>query len=63
MTRINKQFFQIAQASAKYGVILTTKHAGEFDWNIGMMYLKMAYGYASIEEIEKYVEALKIFND
>lgn len=54
MTTINKKFFEMAQQSANTAVELTTYHAGAFDWDVAMVFLKMAYGVATIAEIEKY---------
>ncbi|ATN93856.1 hypothetical protein [Escherichia phage SRT8] len=59
MTRINKHFFEMAQSSAREGVELTTYHAGNFDWDIAMKFLKMAYYRASVEEIESFIEDVK----
>lgn len=64
MTRINKKFFEMAQASAKQGVELTTYHAGAFDWDVAMIFLKMAYYRASVKEMEKYnAEVAKVIHD
>lgn len=60
MTRINANFFNIAQDSAKMATNLTSNGDGEFDWDVAMSFLKMAYYRASIEEVESYNRDLEI---
>lgn len=62
MKIISKHFFEMAQRSAREAEELTTYHAGAFDWDIAMFFLKASYGLATVEDIEIYnrnVEALQ----
>lgn len=55
MARINENFFNIAQQSAKMAVHITNKKGGNFDWDIAMNFLKMSYYRCSVEEVEGFI--------
>lgn len=59
MTRINANFFNIAQQSAKMAVHITDKKGGNFDWDIAMGFLKMAYYRCSVKEVEFFIESME----
>lgn len=64
MARINANFFNIAQQSAKMAVNITDKKGGNFDWDIAMDFLKMSYYRCSVEEVELFIESVeKLTND
>lgn len=59
MARINANFFNIAQQSAKMAVHITDKKGGNFDWVIAMGFLKMAYYRCSVKEVEWFIEGVE----
>lgn len=63
MTRINANFFNIAQQSAKMAVHITNKQGGKFDWDIAMNFLKMAYYRCSVKEVEWFIESVEKLTD
>lgn len=63
MTRINANFFNIAQDSAKMAAHLTSRSGGSFDWDIAMNFLKMSYYRCSVEEVENFIKSMEdLFN-
>lgn len=63
MTRINKQFFEMAQSSAKVATEIGDKNGGAFDWAIAMLFLRMSYYRADVEEYEHFVKNMEsMFN-
>lgn len=64
MTRINKHFFEMAQSSAKEAVSITSNRGGVFDWDVAMVFLRMAYYRESVECYEAYFAQIeKVNND
>ncbi|MGT3661351.1 hypothetical protein [Escherichia coli] len=59
MVRINANFFNIAQQSAKMAVHITNNKGGNFDWDIAMHFLKMAYYRCSVKEVECFIESME----
>lgn len=59
MARINANFFNVAQQSAKMAVHITNKQGGDFDWNIAMNFLKMAYYRCSVKEVERFIDSVE----
>lgn len=59
MARINANFFNIAQQSAKMAVHITNKQGGNFDWDIAMKFLKMAYYRCSVKEVERFIDSVE----
>lgn len=59
MARINANFFNIAQQSAKMAVHITNKQGGNFDWDIAMNFLKMAYYRCSVKEVERFIDSVE----
>lgn len=59
MARINANFFNIAQQSAKMAVNITDKKGGNFDWDIAMSFLKMAYYRCSAKEVKWFIDSVE----
>ena len=59
MARINANFFNIAQQSAKMAIHITDKKGGNFDWDIAMNFLKMAYYLCSVKDVECFIESVE----
>lgn len=54
-----KRSFKIAQGVSREAVASGSKEGYEFDWMIAMNYLKVAYGYATINLIEKIAQYIE----
>lgn len=54
-----KRSFKLAQEIAREAVAEGSKAGYDFDWSIAMIYLKVATGHASIEEIERLEKAIE----
>ena len=48
----NARAFKIANEIAREAVEGGSKNGFNFDWDCAMVFLKVAYGYASIDEME-----------
>lgn len=48
----NKRAFRLAQEISREAVAEGSKNNYDLDWKAAMVFLKVAYGYASIETME-----------
>lgn len=58
-----KRSFKIAQEISREAVAAGSKAGYGYDWDIAMIYLKVATGYATIEQIEKIDQAIEAVNE
>ena len=58
-----KRSFRIAQEISREAVAAGSKEGYGFDWDIAMIYLKVATGHATIEQIENIDKAIEAANE